>query len=49
VQTAGTIVAINRDAEAPIAEFADLMVVGDLFEIVPRLTEAVRARKSGSA
>jgi electron transfer flavoprotein alpha subunit len=47
VQTAGTIVAINKDAEAPIAEFADLMVVGDLFEIVPRLTEAVRARKSG--
>ena len=48
VQTAGTIVAINRDADAPIAEFADLMVVGDLFEIVPRLTEAIRARKSGS-
>ena len=47
VQTAGTIVAINRDPDAPIAEFADLMVVGDLFEIVPRLTEAIRARKSG--
>ena len=47
VQTAGTIVAINKDADAPIAEFADLMVVGDLFEIVPRLTEAIRARKSG--
>ena len=48
VQTAGTIVAINKDAEAPIAEFADLMVVGDLFEILPRLTEAVRAHKSGN-
>jgi electron transfer flavoprotein alpha subunit len=47
VQTAGTIVAINRDGDAPIAEFADLMVVGDLFEIVPKLTEAVRARRSG--
>jgi len=47
VQTAGTIVAINRDPDAPIAEFADLMVVGDLNEIVPKLTEAVRARKSG--
>ena len=48
VQTAGTIVAINRDPDAPIAEFADLMVVGDVFEIVPRLTEAVQARKSRS-
>jgi len=47
VQTAGTIVAINKDAEAPIAEWADLMVVGDLFEILPRLTEAIRAKKSG--
>jgi len=47
VQTAGTIVAINRDADAPIAEFADLMVVGDLFDILPKLTEAIKARKSG--
>ncbi len=47
VQTAGTIVAINRDAEAPIVEFADLVVVGDLFEILPRLTEAIRARTGG--
>jgi len=49
VQTAGTIVAINKDADAPIAEFADLFVVGDLFEIVPRLAAAIRARKSGSS
>lgn len=46
MQTSGTIVAINRDPEAPIAEFADLVVVGDLFEIVPRLAAAVRARRS---
>jgi electron transfer flavoprotein alpha subunit len=48
VQTAGTIIAINKDGDAPIAEFADLVVVGDLFEIVPRLTEALRARQSGA-
>jgi electron transfer flavoprotein alpha subunit len=44
MQTSGTIVAINRDGEAPIADFADLFVIGDLFEIVPRLAAAVRAR-----
>jgi len=49
VQTSGTIVAINRDPDAPIAEFADLFVVGDLFEILPALTDAIRARKSGIA
>ena len=33
--------------DADVQAFADLMVVGDLFEILPRLTEAIRARKSG--
>jgi electron transfer flavoprotein alpha subunit len=45
MQTAEHVVAINRDPDAPIGEFADLFVVGDLFEIVPRLTEAIRRRK----
>jgi electron transfer flavoprotein alpha subunit len=44
MQGAETIVAVNRDPEAPIAEFADLLVVGDLFEVVPPLVAALRAR-----
>ena len=45
MQTSGTIVAINRDPDAPIVDFADLVIVGDLFEVVPRLADAVRARR----
>ncbi|MHB8460416.1 MAG: electron transfer flavoprotein subunit alpha/FixB family protein [Candidatus Limnocylindrales bacterium] len=46
MQTAATIVAVNRDPDAPIAEFADLVVIGDLFEIAPAIAREVRARSS---
>ena len=46
MQSSNVIVAINKDPNAPIFEFADLGVVGDLHTIVPKLTELVRARRS---
>jgi electron transfer flavoprotein alpha subunit len=46
MQSSGVIVAINKDTNAPIFEFSDLGVVGDVHEVVPRLTELVRARKA---
>jgi electron transfer flavoprotein alpha subunit len=45
MQTAEHVIAINRDPDAPIGEFADLFVVGDLFQIVPALTDEIRRRK----
>ncbi|NJQ03710.1 electron transfer flavoprotein subunit alpha/FixB family protein [Streptomyces zingiberis] len=45
MQTSKTIVAVNKDAEAPIFELVDYGVVGDLFQVVPQLTEEVKARK----
>jgi electron transfer flavoprotein alpha subunit len=47
MQGAETIVAINRDPDAPIAEFADLFVVGDLFQIAPALAALLRQRAGG--
>ncbi len=46
MQTSKTIVAVNKDPEAPIFELVDFGVVGDLHEVLPKVTEAVRARKS---
>jgi electron transfer flavoprotein alpha subunit len=47
MQTSDTIIAINRDADAPIFQLADLAVVGDLFQVVPALTEEIKRRKGG--
>jgi len=45
MQNSENIVAINKDANAPIFEFSDLGIVGDLNKIVPKLTEAIKAKK----
>ncbi|HEY2318096.1 MAG TPA: electron transfer flavoprotein subunit alpha/FixB family protein [Solirubrobacteraceae bacterium] len=45
MQSSENIIAINKDANAPIFEFSDLGVVGDLNKIIPKLTEAIKAKK----
>jgi electron transfer flavoprotein alpha subunit len=47
MQGSENIVAINKDANAPIFEFSDLGIVGDLNKILPKLTEAIKAKKGG--
>jgi len=46
MQTSKTIVAVNKDPEAPIFELADFGVVGDLFKVVPQAAEEIRKRKA---
>ena len=45
MQSSGTIVAVNKDANAPIFEYADLGVVGDVHQVLPKLTQLVQQRK----
>src|SRR5436853_363825 len=47
MQSSENVLAINKDPNAPIFEFSDLGVVGDLHKILPKLTEAVKAKKGG--
>ena len=47
MQTSKTIMVINKDAEAPIFELADFGIVGDLFQVVPQLTEEIQKRAQG--
>jgi len=47
MQGSESIIAINRDQDAPIAEVADLFVIGDLFEVAPALAAEIRARRGG--
>ena len=46
MQTSKTIVAVNKDAEAPIFDIADFGVVGDLFKVVPQAIETLNENKS---
>jgi electron transfer flavoprotein alpha subunit len=45
MQTSKTIIAVNKDPEAPIFELVDFGVVGDLFNVVPQLTDEIEKRK----
>jgi electron transfer flavoprotein alpha subunit len=47
MQSSEAILAVNKDPNAPIFEFCDLGIVGDLHKILPKLTEAIKAKKGG--
>jgi electron transfer flavoprotein alpha subunit len=47
MQTSKTIIAVNKDPEAPIFELADFGVVGDLFQVVPQMLEEIGKRAQG--
>jgi electron transfer flavoprotein alpha subunit len=46
MQTSKTVIAVNKDPEAPIFEIADFGVVGDLFAVAPQLTDEITKRKA---
>jgi electron transfer flavoprotein alpha subunit len=46
MQTSKTIIAVNKDPEAPIFELADFGVVGDLFQVLPQLIDDIQKRSS---
>ncbi|MGW4032396.1 electron transfer flavoprotein subunit alpha/FixB family protein, partial [Streptomyces sp. NPDC004838] len=46
MQTSKTIIAVNKDAEAPIFDLADYGIIGDLFTVIPQLTDEINTRKA---